>query len=115
MIGIDYCVNETLRVGMCKNDVVSQETYTVVSSDYGLLPAPTYAVAVVSIDTVTDGVYARYKTNPDPEYDECITGYSCLNGGEWTGLTRVTRGGVGGGCQVSLGVDQGSRTKGGPF
>ena len=95
MIGIDYCVNETLRVGMCKNDVVSQETYTVVSSDYGLLPAPTYAVAVVSIDTVTDGVYARYKTNPDPEYDGCITGYSCLNGGEWTGLTRLTRGGGG--------------------
>ena len=87
MIGIDYCVNETLRIGRCDNVVLSKDTYSVVSSDYGLRPVPNYALAVVSIDTTVDGVYSRYKADPDPEYDNCMPEF-CLNGGKNLSIHR---------------------------
>ena len=84
MIGVDYCVNETLRVGMCNNLPILNEKnkYSVVASDYGYIPAPRYAMAMVSVNVLMDGFYARYKQRLDPEYDKCIKGVSCLNGGK---------------------------------
>lgn len=66
---------------MCRNVIrYADDEYSVVSSDYGLLPVPDYAVAITSINVVVDSVYDRYHQDPDPEFDECTT-ESCLNGG----------------------------------
>ena len=83
MIGLDYCAQETLKSGMCRNVVRSVgDEYSVMSSDYGLLPVPDYAVAITSIKIVADAEYDRYHQDPDPWYDECILEVSCLNGGK---------------------------------
>ena len=83
MIGLDYCVQETMKSGMCRNTVrrVGDE-YSVVSSDYGLIPVPDYAVAITSITIKADAEYDRYHQDPDPEYDKCLNQVRCLNGGK---------------------------------
>ena len=86
MIGLDYCVQETYKSGMCRN-VIRQvnDEYSVVSSDYGLIlstTAPEYAVAMTSLKLIVDAEYDRYHQDPDPEYDECVDDVSCLNGGK---------------------------------
>ncbi len=90
MIGLDYCAHETYKSGMCRNVVRPDgDEYTVVSSDYGVLPVPSYAVAITSINVMADMEYDRYHQDPDPEYDECILGVSCLNGGKVEAGRRV--------------------------
>ena len=80
-VGLDYCEQETVTSGMCHNLIrYADDEYSIVSSDYGLLPVPDYAVAITSVNVVVDSVYDRYHQNPDPEFDEC-TAASCLNGG----------------------------------
>lgn len=80
-IGLDYCEQETVKSGMCRNVIrYVDDEYSVVSSDYGLLPIPNYAVAITSIKVVVDSEYDRYHQDPDPEFEEC-TAVSCLNGG----------------------------------
>ncbi|XP_028409982.1 protocadherin-like protein isoform X2 [Dendronephthya gigantea] len=82
MIGLDYCVEETKKSGMCRNTVrLVGDEYSVVSSDYGLIPVPDYAVAITSITVKAGAEYDRYHQDPDPEYDTCVNDVSCLNGG----------------------------------
>ena len=84
MIGLDYCVQERYKSGMCRNVIRRDgDKYSIVSSDYGLLPAPNYAVALTSVKLVADEEYDRYHQVPDPEYDECIDDVSCFNEGKW--------------------------------
>ena len=90
MIGLDYCANEKVKSGMCRNVIrpVGDE-YDVVSSDYGLTPAPNYAVAITSVKVVAEDEYDRYHQDPDPEYDSCSEN-SCLNGGMFPAVWWVT-------------------------
>ena len=84
LIGLDYCAQERYKSGMCRNVIRRDgDKYSVVSSDYGLLPVPSYAVAITSVKLVVDEEYDRYHQVPDPEYDECIDDVSCFNGGRW--------------------------------
>ena len=93
MIGLDYCAQEMLKSGMCHNVIRAvPDGFTVVNSDYGLIPVPDYAVAITSIKVVADAEYDRYHQDPDPEYDTCIDGFSCLNGGKIEGRRGGGRG-----------------------
>ena len=76
-IGIDACAYEQQQVGKCSNEVQASSAFTVVSGDYGQVPAPGSSLTLVSMNVVLRGVY----TTIIPEEKNCSTGTHCLHGG----------------------------------
>ena len=76
-VGIDACAYEQQQVGKCSNDVEASSAFTVVSGDYGQVPAPPSSLTLVSMNVVLQGVY----TSIILEDKNCSTGSPCLHGG----------------------------------
>lgn len=76
-IGIDACAYEQQQVGKCNNVVKASSAFTVVSGDYGQVPALATSLTVVSINVQLQAVY----TSIIPPDVNCTTGTPCLHGG----------------------------------
>lgn len=76
-IGIDECAKEFQEVGKCENVVKTSSMFTVVSGDYGQIPAPGTSLTIVSMDVLLKGEY----TSIFPPIYNCSTNNPCLHGG----------------------------------
>ena len=75
-IGIDACNKETCTMGFCYNDIQPQRTYSVVSDDNGIVPAPASSKTFISMNM---RVIAMCVT--EPLIPKACSSYPCLNGG----------------------------------
>ena len=76
-IGIDACAYEQQEVGKCSNEVKASSAFTVVSGDYGQVPAEEASLTIVSMNVVLQGVYMSIIQDEK----NCSTGTPCLHGG----------------------------------
>lgn len=76
-IGIDACAYEQQQVGICRNVVKAASGFTVVSGDYGQIPATQSSLTVVAINV---NLQAEYTSIILPDKN-CTTSTPCFHGG----------------------------------